>query len=156
MYHTKDLNSPIEVAPELDFDRIKDAVSSPSKSPSPKIDFTNNASGVIVCWDEDNIIYLDFESHTVKIPVNNKEDFNVKIYPVPAKDLINCSFNLNTTGEISFEVYDILGQLQKKENAVFNKGTVYKSIDVSNLPSGQYALVLKQSANQCTKFFTVN
>jgi hypothetical protein len=63
----------------------------------------------------------------------------LSVYPNPARDLLNISFELNGTENVTFELYNILGvQVRKMESD--KAGNVSHTINVSDLPQGTYIL----------------
>ena len=60
------------------------------------------------------------------------------LYPNPAGDLITIRLIIKTEQHLSFRIYDFMGQevLSQKENNA--KGPIEVSLDISQLPEGQY------------------
>ena len=68
-------------------------------------------------------------------------DHNFKIYPNPATDVINVSFDNAETSSFTVDIFNLAGQ---KLNTSYYNGNIEKSlqIDVSNLTTGLYYLKL--------------
>ena len=71
------------------------------------------------------------------------------IYPNPANDLIN--INLTTVNQLQkVQIYNSNGKLIKEES-IINFGT----IDISDIPVGQYIICLKNSGNKAIKLIKI-
>ena len=75
-------------------------------------------------------ITRDFLYHHLKIPTSipETEELKIQVYPNPS----NGVFNINTEGETTLTIYNLMGQIvanAKTENGIFT---------VSKLPSGVY------------------
>ncbi len=68
------------------------------------------------------------------IDVNNTTD--VKVYPNPAKDVVNVEINTTVGGNMEVEMYNVIGQKLDTKAVVNNKA----SINVTNLPAGCYII----------------
>ena len=71
-------------------------------------------------------------------------EISLKVYPMPATDLINIEINPVDTGRINIELYNHSGV------KVLNKISVYQpvlQVDVSTLPSGIYYLKIFQPSS---------
>ena len=72
-------------------------------------------------------------------------DFNV--YPVPARDVINVNYNLESATNTSIEIINLLGKVvYREEMGHVNSGNQNKSISISDLADGIY-LMRVNSAN---------
>lgn len=97
-----------------------------------------------------NLYIADSSNHKIRkisnaflnIDLNEIKDDGLKIYPVPAKDILNISFNKKIT---SISLYNILGQEVMTELINNSKG----SLDISRLVSGTY--VVKINADNTIK-----
>lgn len=91
-------------------------------------------------FDVDNVSVAN--ANTLGVSAETHEN-NVKIYPNPAKDLVNIAADISVT---SIEIYSMTGKLIK----TFSKET--KQINVSELNSGIYLLRVKsEGADQSFK-----
>lgn len=73
--------------------------------------------------------------------INDSEPYTVSLFPNPATNAIN--INLKSASEISFYLYDMLGNVVREMN--LNEGS--NVIDVNNLPNGEYFYSLKSGLN---------
>jgi hypothetical protein len=96
------------------------------------------------------------DSVTAVNELENK-DFSVSMFPNPAKDLINLSYQVKKEGNVSLQVNDILGN--KVKVADLGKRTVgnnlYK-LDVSELPNGIYTYTMDLNGRGITRKFVVS
>ncbi len=67
-----------------------------------------------------------------------------KIYPNPAKQLLNLAYYANTTGTVEFDLIDQLGETVLKDQ--LGSAQNYAQFSTSNLSNGLYYWVLKDSA----------
>jgi hypothetical protein len=76
------------------------------------------------------------QSPTGILDLSDLED-GIAIYPNPVSDLLNVSFDLSSTQELSFTITDLLGKIvySGMEKEVRNKGI---RLNLSDLPSGVY------------------
>lgn len=71
--------------------------------------------------------------------VAESESKHITLYPVPAGDLLNLNLDIQITGSVEIEIYDLQGRLV--ENNDFD--LIPNSLDIQDLKSGQYFLVIK-------------
>jgi len=83
------------------------------------------------------------EGSTSNIEVENNENYDIKLYPNPAKDILNVSISndLDKGGQMLIEIIDIYGR------RVFSKttGSLSFQLDISNLQSNLYLLQIRSS-----------
>ena len=73
--------------------------------------------------------------------ISNKTSNKIElaIYPNPASDNINVSFNLTTKSDVSINIYDLSGKLvQSKSEGSLNKGKQDVSLNINSLTRGTY------------------
>ncbi|MFI0430584.1 T9SS type A sorting domain-containing protein [Mariniflexile sp. HMF6888] len=94
----------------------------------------------------DNLELYDMATLSVDSP--NKNTLNVRVYPNPAKNVLN----IDTSSNVSkLNIYDVFGRTVISKDS-FGKSNL-KSIDVSNLSSGTYILhATIDNQNQVIKF----
>ena len=88
---------------------------------------------------------------------NNEISFNdidLNIFPNPAKDHINLSFNL--TNEYRWVIYNELGAIVNQSRTKKSYGNTTEKIDVSELKSGVYFISIIKDGNAITKEFIIN
>ncbi len=91
-----------------------------------------NSNGKIGSMDK-----KPFEMLSV-IGVEESADINFNIYPNPASENVNFDFNLNSTENISLDVYSTLGQLVKTVNYGSLTGNQKITVDVKGMNAGVY------------------
>lgn len=93
--------------------------------------------------------YGEVEDYTVVIggSVAAKQNNNVTLYPNPARDILNVSFNSGSE-EVSYSVIDILGK-----TIISETGKNRSTINVGSLKQGIYFLKFSDGNNQYTKRF---
>jgi hypothetical protein len=65
---------------------------------------------------------------------------NVKVYPNPASDVVNISFDEPVDGEISITILDSQGKLVRKD--IIEAAMTEKQINMQEIPAGVYYLKL--------------
>lgn len=78
----------------------------------------------------------------------SSEEFTSKIfqiYPNPAEDVLNIQLLSSTPGDLSFEIYSLLGQ--KIGAGKLNKADQITNYDISSFSAGVYLIVLKDDNN---------
>lgn len=99
------------------------------------------------------IIRLNFEENGIGIKENAKE-IGLNVYPNPAKDEVNISFNLADAANASVKVIDVTGKevaAQSSANAV--SGAQNFTINTSNFAAGVYTVVVEHNnGTNTTKF----
>ena len=85
-----------------------------------------------------NNIYVDnINIGTASIEALTETSFNV--YPNPASDLVNISFDLIQSNQVSVQILDITGKLViGTESRQFNTGANKIELGTSELPQGMY------------------
>lgn len=78
----------------------------------------------------------------------------VEVFPNPAVDRLNLSFELGTQSEMIATVYDMTGKIMLQEQfGELGTGMVRKSIDIQNINQGCYILEIKtNSTTKVVKF----
>lgn len=91
---------------------------------------------------------------TIYAAVNSLEkvidDENIKIYPIPTKDVLNISSSYKYPTQIS--IINSLGIIIKEETTRIDN----KALDVSNLKSGVYTLIINLNDKPFKKTFVIN
>ncbi|MEN0003866.1 MAG: reprolysin-like metallopeptidase [Bacteroidota bacterium] len=81
------------------------------------------------------------------------EDSNVLLYPNPARDELFVAFERILDKEVSFEVFNVQGQLLRRAEQDVTGNQL--QIDLSNMPAGVYFLTLRTEDGMLTKRFSV-
>lgn len=96
-------------------------------------------------------MYVRVDSNTVAIEqINAALDLN--IYPNPAKQAINISFEQNAVkNDYTISISDLAGRKVYNENYIAAEGQVTLAINVESLAKGLYILTLSNSSTQISK-----
>lgn len=76
------------------------------------------------------------------------------LYPVPVTDVLNIDFVTEAVQEVRITIFDIAGKLITTQNVNANEGPNSISIDLPNLPTGNYILRMENGAEVVNKKFT--
>jgi hypothetical protein len=70
---------------------------------------------------------------------NATDDLSLSVFPVPARDAVNISMNLEKNSNITIEMYNLLGNIVYQSNSgMMTAGLQSGKIDVSNFAEGMY------------------
>ncbi len=101
-------------------------------------------------FPEQSIIFLDDFNFLGVGEVEIVTD--LKVYPNPASDYLNVSFNKTIAEPLTFSLLDITGTLRKEIRLKPGFDSTGAGIDVSDLPSGYYLLRIENASGvQATK-----
>lgn len=81
------------------------------------------------------------------------DQLNMVIYPVPAKNEINVSFNIPGTTTIQVKLVNLNGQVLYEDNRAAFTGIYQHQINTSDCVAGIYFIVLKAGSKSYTKKF---
>ena len=107
--------------------------------PGPQFSYTFNNPGVTtyICDPHPNSMFGTVTvTGTASIDDINLFDFN--LFPNPSSDVINLTFDNIVSEQITIEIYDVLGKLNKIDNISVANTKV--SIDISSLSRGIYII----------------
>ncbi len=111
------------------------------------IRFSINSSGIVTYKDyayNSNASQQILTGQTTSLSLSEiNETDKILIYPNPVRNILHIDFGSVITENVSFEIYNTLGQTVKRNNLEFN----LNEINVSDLNKGMYFLRL-HSANQ--------
>lgn len=86
---------------------------------------------------------------SIQIDIASNEEvfevFSVAIYPNPFADYLELSYNLEKSGDMSIDIYDVMGRHMKSitEDEYQEKGSYKRQIDLSKLNQGVYFIEFK-------------
>ncbi|HQP04532.1 MAG TPA: C25 family cysteine peptidase [Bacteroidales bacterium] len=85
------------------------------------------------------------------------EEFNMKMFPNPANDVVNISALLPENGIMSIEMYSVTGQYVKTivREMEFNEGSAVFHFSVNELPTGFYIVVCRYGNTSYTMNLSV-
>ncbi len=74
---------------------------------------------------------------------------NVVVYPNPASEFVNISFEVVNPSEIRIEMYDMIGQKVRIQDEGFSyEGAYNVEFPVSDLESGMYLIIINTGDSQ--------
>ncbi|XZF13329.1 T9SS type A sorting domain-containing protein [Chitinophagaceae bacterium MMS25-I14] len=83
-------------------------------------------------------------------------DDNVEVYPNPAKDNLSLKIGKAETSKIDITLLDMVGRVQMKTSVVKeNEGSQEFKLNVGDLPTGNYYLVLVAGSERFTRKITI-
>ena len=98
---------------------------------------------------------VDYQESTSTEDITEK--LGLKIYPSPANDVINISYNLNTSDFINVEIFSIEGKrLKTLPGAERSSGFQQINLDVSDLNNGYYLTRITTEEGTATKSFIIS
>jgi hypothetical protein len=90
----------------------------------------------------------------------NLDDFSrtglaVKLYPVPANNLLNVVIKSDKSANTTLQVFDAAGRMVRNQRVTVYTGTNNFNFDMHDLPAGEYFIRSTDKAINLTKKFTV-
>ena len=76
-------------------------------------------------------------------------EYTFKMFPNPAKDIVNLKFNQLSNNNIEVSIYNVQGKLVKQVNPKLNRQEA--QLNISNLQTGMYFLKVFDGINEVTK-----
>ena len=108
--------------------------------------------------DDDNLIAIDDILVTGTKPVNSSTqslvlDVDLAVFPNPATDYINLTYEVKNSGEVAVQVIDMTGRtvISQMMNAV--SGANQERLSVGNLPAGTYQVILSRGTKRTAQSF---
>ena len=81
---------------------------------------------------------------------------DLTVYPNPASDELTIEWNSNTEEQNFIQVYDMLGNLMLTNQTMTNIGLNQQFIELENLPSGNYLIMVSAGNTNLKKVFVKN
>jgi len=92
---------------------------------------------------------VDYDSTFMGVSPLHLAELSLNVYPNPAANYIDISFEAPISGSAKIEIIDITGRRVFEENIQLNYGEKFeKSISVTGLKSGEYFIVLSSGYNK--------
>ena len=91
---------------------------------------------------------------TIAVTLNCKLDDDVdgiseiNVYPNPTPGKVNVSFNSALPEKLTFKVVDVVGRILYLQTNSFNDGSNSKEIDLSEMASGIYFIVIEKAGEE--------
>ncbi|MBA3704713.1 MAG: T9SS type A sorting domain-containing protein [Bacteroidetes bacterium] len=126
------------------------------QSPTGSLTTSTNIDKIVVLFhpasaSRDTIYFDDLTGPSLMAPINVPQLENLpafKLYqniPNPVKENTQINFQLNSSGYISLELYDLLGQpVRSLINQNMKTGTYSIPVETSTIPDGIYFYILKR------------
>lgn len=108
--------------------------------------------------DDDNLLALDdimvmgktFAVNTNKIELSAE----VNIFPNPVTTTLNLNYNVERAGDVTATIYNVQGQVVREFTGLSSTAGQYNhELEVSDLATGSYQLVISQNEQRLTKRF---
>ena len=120
-----------------------------------------SSDGLLVIATFGNGIYqINLTSPNVLLSSDDNlvDNLEMNIFPNPTNDKLNLSFNLNTSQDYGWLIYNELGAIvsQSRINNNYSSLNIIEEINVSELKAGLYFISLIVDDNVITKEFIVN
>lgn len=80
---------------------------------------------------------------------------SLNIYPNPSNGRFNIEVNLTTQKQVSFQLFNPVGQLLWQQNTEVASGTTLLNVDAGNLPPGIYLLELNSDSGKAIRKITI-
>jgi len=108
---------------------------------------------LVVATYGNGVYQINLSSSNILLPNNeiSSNNIDLKIYPNPAKDFINLSFNL--TNEYRWIIYNELGAIVNQSRTKKSYGNTSEKIDISDLKAGVYFVFIINDDKVITKEF---
>ncbi|MGL4364560.1 MAG: alpha-amylase family glycosyl hydrolase [Bacteroidales bacterium] len=85
-------------------------------------------------------------------PKDTNKDITMLIYPNPAYDMVNINIRgIQRQRRITLSVYSVLGKLERQQSFVVDSDTLSETLQISELASGHYIVVLQTSEGNALK-----
>lgn len=110
--------------------------------------------GSLYAWNVSTIGYYQYDESSLDIQelLSNANAWEVDIFPNPTSAILNVSFNLPQSDEISIGLYDLQGKLILAKNLGKKEtGSYQEVIDLTNVPKGTYVCRISGQQNTITK-----
>lgn len=90
------------------------------------------------------------------VGINNRDISGMKMYPNPAKDLVNITFSAKNAESGVVSVMNLMGQIVYTANLEVNEGNNMITVPVKQLTSGVYMVTLQTNTGISTQKLIVN
>jgi choice-of-anchor B domain-containing protein len=107
-------------------------------------------SGAIISSDMQNGLYVLDASVAVGIRENNKDLSTLSIFPNPAAESCQLSFNSEISTNAAITIADICGRIITSENTQLRQGNNTITLNTAALPAGVYTISLSSTSGVST------
>ncbi len=109
-----------------------------------------DSTGKSCLADQFTIKVIDTTKPSGVAVINSMDD--ARIYPVPAREVLNLEMDNNTEGNYTFAIYDLQGRLVQSFTRRLGTGKQSVNMDVRSLPVSQVLLLKVSNANTYRTF----
>ena len=117
------------------------------------------AKGVMVTFSSNAFINgkgFEIKYSTVLVSIKEVENINdLSVYPNPASEKLNITFNTSTADDFNITIYNVTGQAVYKETLNNFVGSYHNEINVNDLAQGVYLMQVKSSKGATTQKIVV-
>jgi len=134
-----------------------------AKVTSATWNYDSTATGKIIVWVENDATKTVYQAASAVVAVSalgvnavSLDKGSMDVYPNPASNTATVALKLNTTADVSLEVYNMAGQVvYSMPSESRSVGTSVSSINLANLASGDYFVRVSVGTETLTKKLTV-
>lgn len=92
---------------------------------------------------------------TLRIGDISPKEIELKVYPVPARDVLNIEFRDTYEGKVQFQLTNMSGKQVMTKAYEKSSGTFSESVSVNHLPAGNYTMSLYWGKSKVSKMIQV-
>jgi hypothetical protein len=143
-YVVKIMNTPQMQNPIFFNANFRDLNSASSTFMAPRVDMSVSRGNAAFAWNDNYNSMFDAEwSLVVGVSESSSGATELNLYPNPAADIANISFNANEAQSMVITVMDLTGRVFINEEVHVNQGNNLLPLSVNRLASGNYIIQLK-------------
>lgn len=121
-------------------------------------DYTIDRDGKVIITNPKYIsanVPVSISSVPAKQASTNLENWDVNLYPNPAKEVLFINANLVPKGarDVNMQLRDMTGNIISREKVPVEHGNIAHRINIADLPAGRYSIVFETSVKVITKQF---
>lgn len=109
--------------------------------PQSSVDKLRNDMSIVRGWYANSSFPSDYKPLAIR-EVNQAAIEQLSVYPIPASDLINVSFRNQNGQDVAISIYDITGKQQVEYKLGGMAGMQHETINIPELTSGIYMVIL--------------
>lgn len=95
--------------------------------------------GSIAAYTLSNIRYLNFNSLTTNVSQTDNQEINdITLYPNPATDQFQISYNSLQANTVYLQIIDMQGRILRQQTIISQRGINQVEVSLSQLPMGVY------------------
>ncbi len=106
---------------------------------------------VIVATHGRGIWTTTIPGSTLSVKDLDPEKLGLKVYPIPAGDMLSIEYQDSFKGKVELEIVDITGKVVLKKEYEKTSDVFSETVHINNLPEGNYTLLLQWKNNRMVK-----